>query len=75
MLISPHSPVTTGLSLGISARRKDRIRKINKIRESTVEDKAHHVALEPVRPQIIIIEAAGSSGAHRSALEHVHIQN
>ena len=75
MLIQPHSPVQAGESKKYRARRKDRIRKSNKIRESTVEDKAHHVAIDPVRLQKIIIQAAGSSGAHRSALEHVHIQN
>ena len=75
MLISPHSPVQAGESKKYRARRKERIRKSKKIRESTVEDKSHHVALEPVLPQRIIIQAAGSSGAHRSALEHVHIQN
>ena len=56
--MTPRSPVQAGESKKDRARRKDRIRKSNKRRESTVEDKLHHAALQCVHIQRISTQAA-----------------
>ena len=70
----PRSPVQSGESKKDGAWQKYRIGKSNKRRESTVEDKAHHAALDCVHIQIISIESAESSRAHHATLERDLIQ-
>ena len=59
----PRSPVRTVESKKDRAQRKDRIRKSNKRRESTVKDKAHHSALYRVHIQKLLYK-------HQSRQDH-----
>ena len=70
----PRSPVRAGEIKKDRARQNDRIRKTNKRREITVEDKAHRAALKRVCIQRIIIQEAESSRAQHATLERVCIQ-
>ena len=64
----PGSPVRASEIKKDRARKKYRIRKGNKIRESTVKDKAHHAVLERVCIQRMSIQGAESSRAYHATL-------
>ena len=66
----PHSLLRSGEIKKDRSQKKCRIRKSNRRREITVEDKSHHTVLERVRIQIMSIQAVGSSIAHHASLEH-----
>ena len=68
MSIPPHYPVRSDESKKDRAKIKYRIRKSDKRRESTVEDKSRHATLYRVHIQRMIIQAAYSSRAHHDAL-------
>ena len=68
------NPLLSGEIKKYRARQKDTIRKSNKIRESTVEDKAHHAAFEHFHIQIMSVQAEDPSRAYHAKFEQVRIQ-